>query len=182
MAGRKWRIHSDTKIASDFTVGEYKAIRPSLDLNDPLTPEWSRVRKAFQRRIYERFLLPIREMERHDKKEMEKRPTRAGFAIMALDCLLIDTIQSFREGRISTGEVSSSTSFRSFLKSKNFAEFKRDDRDDFVNDVRNGLIHNAETRRDWKITIGSNCLLSIDTQEKTRTINRRIFHCRVLCF
>ncbi|HEX8985383.1 MAG TPA: hypothetical protein VF767_08125 [Bryobacteraceae bacterium] len=39
-------------------------------------------------------------------------------AVLALDCLLIDTIQSFREGRVTTGEVSPAHSFKTFLASR----------------------------------------------------------------
>jgi hypothetical protein len=74
-----------------------------------------------------------------------------GFAILSLDCLLIDTIQSFREGRFSTGEVSPPVLFKSFLKNPKFSDFNGRDREEFFHYVRNALPHNGETRKDWKI-------------------------------
>ena len=97
-------------------------------------------------------------------------------AILALDCLLIDTIQSFREGRITTGDVSPAQSFKTFLSSQRFADFTRSDRGEFFQYVRNAILHNGETRKDWKIRIDTKRVLERDPVMKTRTINRHHFH------
>jgi hypothetical protein len=133
---------------------------------------------GFRRRICERFLKPVRELARHDKEDV--LPLRPGFAILALDCLLIDTIQSFREGRVTTGEVSPAASFRAFLKSPRFPGFNANDRDDFFDYIRNGLLHNGETRKDWKIRIDTRRLLVKAPGSKARTLNRRLFHAAVV--
>jgi len=169
---------NETEIASDFTIGDYHRIRESLEVTNPRTSEWLQVQAAFKRRIEERFLSPIHELERFDK--FEELPMRPGFAILALDCLLIDTIQSFREGRVLTLERGPSASFRDFLRAPAFHQFTSSDRSDFVGYVRNGLLHNGETRDDWKVRIDTSKLLTKDTVSKTRTINRRLFHAAVL--
>lgn len=167
-----------TEIASDFTIGRYTELRGSLDVPTSDTAEWREVLKAFRRRIRERFLGPIAELARHDKKEeLRNRP---GAAILALDCLLIDTIQSFREGRVSTGELSPAVSFKSFLKSRWFSDFNSDDRAEFFTYVRNALLHNGETRNDWKIRIDTPRLLEKNAMTRSRTINRRLFHAGVI--
>src|SRR5437867_2972694 len=79
-----------------------------------------------RRRVCERFLQPIRELERFDKRESS--PFRQGFAIAALDCLLIDTIQSFREGLARLAQhtalkASSPHQASQTLRSKNVASF-----------------------------------------------------------
>jgi hypothetical protein len=53
--------------------------------------------EVLRRRIEERFISPVARLMGEDISS----PTKLvpGFAILALDCLLIDTIQSFREGR-----------------------------------------------------------------------------------
>ena len=171
-------MNSDTEIASAFTVGRYKEIRSALDPGTPDAAEWSEVLSAFRRRILERFLWPISELSIHDKEDV--LPTRPGFAILALDCLLIDTIQSFREGRVSTGEISPAASFKTFLKTPLFSDFKSRDREDFFKYVRNALLHNGETREEWKIRIDPPSLLVKDKSTGTRTINRRKFHIGVV--
>jgi hypothetical protein len=139
---------------------------------------WRELLSAMRRRVYERFLQPIRELERFDKRQ--SLPFRPGFAIVALDCLLIDTIQSFREGRATTGEVSPAHSFKSFLSSQRFAGFKKQERGEFFNYVRNAILHNGETRKDWKIRIDVPDMVYRDPNTGVRTINRRLFHAAVI--
>lgn len=153
-------------------------LRANLSAEETDTAEWQELLKAFRRRIHERFLKPISELARHDKKDVP--PTRPGAAILALDCLLIDTIQSFREGRETTGEMSPARSFKSFLTHPRFSDFNSEDRSDFFGDVRNALLHNGETRKNWKFRIDKAQLLEKDKQTGTRTINRRFFHERVV--
>jgi hypothetical protein len=181
-------VDDQTEIASSFTVGKYRQIRLNLDASAPCTEDWQAVFGAFKRRIRERFLRPIRELAKHDKKCLKAGiklvdgrglPYAPGASILALDCLLIDTIQSFREGRGLTATISPARSFKEFLRSSNgFSDFTSRDREDFFGDVRNGLLHNGETRGNWKFRIDVPRLLIKDQQ--SRTINRRIFHARIV--
>ncbi|MGB6194056.1 MAG: gamma-glutamylcyclotransferase family protein [Terracidiphilus sp.] len=166
-----------TELASDFTVGCYEKLRQRLTVTPPDDDAWRKVVCAMQRRIEERFLRPIQELARFDDEDV--LPFRPGFAILALDCLLIDTIQSFREGRAETGEVSPAVSFKAFLKSPRFANFKSKDRGDFFGYVRNAILHNGETRKDWKIRIDTKLMLERNPSTGTRTINRQQFHAAV---
>jgi hypothetical protein len=163
-----------TELASNFTIANYREIRGKLKSQESAAEEWKRVLDAFHRRISERFLKPIDELLNQDKHPS----MRAGFAILALDCLLIDTIQSFREGRIKTGESSTAKSFRTFLKASSFSDFKSKDRGDFVDDVRNGLFHNGETRGNWKIQRGNGKLLL--KENGSRIIDRTMFHDKII--
>lgn len=171
-------MDSHTEIASDFTVGRYLELRSKLSVQTPNTPEWHEVLWAFKRRIRERFLKPIASLARYDHESVRRMVP--GFAILSLDCLLIDTIQSFREGRVLTGEVSPAASFKSFLKSPKFSAFSATDRNEFFKYVRNALLHNGETRKDWKIRFDSDGILEKDSVTGTRTINRRRFHAAVV--
>lgn len=165
-------MNINTEIASSFTVEHYRKIRSKLDDLYELNDEWNKLLDAFDRRIQERFIRPIGELLKHDSNE--ENSMRPGFSILALDCLLIDTIQSFREGRKSTGEVSPAKSFKDFLKDEMSDFFNHEDRRDFFGDVRNGLFHNGETRGNWKIRKDSYPL--IKKEGETRIINRDLFH------
>lgn len=68
-----------------------------------------------------------------------------GFAIMALCCLLIDTLQSFRNTR--KGQ-SSTEVFKEFLQLPSFGGQFNDDTiiRHFVRGIRDGVLHDAETR------------------------------------
>jgi cation transport regulator ChaC len=167
-------MDSTTELASQFTVGRYQELHDLLAQNDPAA--WNEVLGAVRRRVSERFLRPMRDLARFDKQE--ELPNRPGFAILALDCLLIDTIQAFREGRVSTCEVSPAHSFKTFLHSPRFSDFRSRDRSDFFHYVRNGILHNGETRKDWKVRIDT--LRMLERTATSRTINRRLFHAGVI--
>jgi len=167
-----------TELASNFSVARYHELRPSLTGAEPSAVAWQEVLDAMHRRIRERFLVPMRELARFDRHD--ELPYRPGFAILALDCLLIDTIQSFREGRVSTGEVSPAQSFKTFLSSPRFSDFKKSDRGEFFQYVRNAILHNGETRKDWKARIDTKRMLERDPNTGTRIINRRLFHAAVV--
>jgi cation transport regulator ChaC len=166
-----------TELASNFTVERYAPLRDHLVGAALDEKAWAEVISAIRRRVQERFLTPVRELSRFD--EQDELPYRPGFAILALDCLLIDTIQSFREGRVTTGNVSPAKSFKTFLSSPRFADFKATDRGDFFQYVRNGIFHNGETRKNWKIRIDNKRMLDRDGTTETTTINRQLFHAAV---
>ena len=168
---RSSNIDPTTEIASDFRVARYREIRPTLDTARPGTSEWSETIGAFRRRVEERFLHPISHLAGSRRSQERSVP---GFAMLALDCLLIDTLQSFREGRVSTGEVSPASSFRTFLKSPRFPDFNSGDRAAFFDYVRNALLHNGETRGDWRVRADGSRMLS--KAGETRIINRNLFH------
>jgi len=170
------QIDPDTEIASDFKVSQYHGVRPRLDHRNPDTQDWRDVLAAFWRRVEERFIGPIKALEDVDGPKLIP-----GFAILALDCLLIDTLQSFREGRVSRSD-SDTRPFTAFLKSQRFKDggFKSKDREDFVDYVRNGLLHNGETRGDWKVNLRRPVMLHKDLVTKTRTLNRKLFHAAVV--
>ena len=170
-------MDENTELASDFTVAQYVELRPKLTASVPDVDAWRELISAVRRRIDERFLAPIRQLARFD--DQDDLPFRPGFAILALDCLLIDTIQSFREGRVSTGEVSPARSFKNFLRSSRFSEFIGKDLSDFFDHVRNAILHNGETRADWKIRIDTDRMLERNSTTGTRTINRHYFHAAV---
>ena len=104
------------EIAVGFTTAEYQRIRGAVDPEDPTTPSWTEVISAFRRRMEERFVRPIAQL-----LALASDETVPGFAVLALDCLLIDTLQSFREGRATTGEVSPAKSFTTFLRARRVA-------------------------------------------------------------
>jgi hypothetical protein len=92
-----------------------------------------------------------------------------GFAIMALACLLGETLQSFRSKAenqpvpsgpcsypagpcIKVPQTTTAESFKAFLRRPSFGAAFADEKvaSSFVNGVRNGILHEAETRR-WMI-------------------------------
>jgi cation transport regulator ChaC len=161
-----------TEIASGFPVARYAELRRVLDPARLDQPEWRELVEAFRRRIEERFLGPISHMRKGSGSKQ-----RPGFAIIALDCLLIDALQSFREGRVTTGESSPAKSFADFLRRPRFRQggFNSEARAEFFDCVRNGLMHNGETRGDWKIR-ADKATMMLTRSGAQRILNRNKFH------
>jgi hypothetical protein len=133
---------------------------------------WEKAIGLFERRMRERFFRCIEALLKTDEAGTEDEMIRPGFSIMALCCLLVETLQSFYEGGRNRGtgvapeqctyptgrcakEPSTTRAFKDFLKKSPY--FKGDFRNseicgDFATNVRNALLHEAETRGGWLIT------------------------------
>lgn len=142
-------------------------------------------------RYRERFFAPIKLLIDESKHRKPSGDWRFGFSIMALCCLLIETIQCYREGLPTTSghELRTCRVIRDLhpeceLPSNRvtgegaFARFFQDHQKDFpdvdgvefYSSVRCGLLHQAQTKNGWAFS-GSGVLCN----PHTRTINRTKF-------
>ena len=64
-----------TEFSSGYTFANYHAVRPKLDKADGKTAEWAEVLDALHQRVAERFLDPIRDLERFDAEAVMKSAT-----------------------------------------------------------------------------------------------------------
>jgi hypothetical protein len=152
----------DVQLCRGFSVSQWESLHPQLDNGDPKA--WTCAIDVFERRMRERFLSSIDSLIQSDSRldvstqdsppdcstlpdDGDRSVVVPGFAIMALCCLLIETLQSFRAGGQSTADV-----FRIFLRRPSFRNEFNDDKlvTSFVGGVRNGVLHEAETRG-WTI-------------------------------
>lgn len=76
----------------------------------------------------------------------------SGFVVLSLDCLLVETLQQFIDG-ITDGHGKSTKLSKKFLKGPRFQPaFDTDKvRGDFYSDIRCGLLHQAEAKKQWLI-------------------------------
>src|SRR4051812_40530692 len=96
----------DTRISPRFRSSDWATLRS--DLNDPgNVSAWAKAVEILHDRIESRFLEPIDRL----RDTPESADLGFGFAMLALDCLLIDTIQSFREGRLKGSEARTARAF-----------------------------------------------------------------------
>jgi len=143
-----------------------------LDLDKP--DEWQRAVSIFEQRISGRFTDAI-DFLIADDEPRSASDRRWGFAVLALDCLLVETLEAFRQGLTDTRKKSKRlcveflterTAFKQFFPSKDIAER-------FYNEFRCGLAHNAQvfgTGLVWSI----GPLLRLDGNQMT--VNRTAFH------
>lgn len=162
-----------------FTSEEWKELRQRLAKGPQDQQAWGQAIGVLRCRLEQRFFRPIELLLAADEQANalasrvcgeQPHAVVPGFSVMALCCLLAETLQGFYEGRIpgtaQTPSVrceypdgkcvlspSTARSFKDFLtKSPYFNEdFNNKTAGDFSVNVRNALLHDAETRKGWLI-------------------------------
>lgn len=124
--------HLSTKLSKSCTVAQYLLFQKEENRNA--------IADFVLNRFEERYLRPVD----GDPK------LKSGFAIMAVNCLMIESLESFRHGWINT-HGRSEQAFRSFfLHWDAFKEFRPIAREFYLH-VRCGILHQAETTGGWRI-------------------------------
>lgn len=135
--------------------------------------EWQTAVAIFSERVSERFFQPIAHIDECD---------RAGFAVMALDCLLIEMLQQFREGVHRTPAGKSKLYFINFLTKSSFGDFFTEKMAEvFYRQIRCGILHQAEVRGSSRILVDEQIPLVDFAETKAGlVVNRKSFHERLL--
>jgi hypothetical protein len=145
-----------------------------LKLDDPDNPDWAKAIGILAARLHDRYIEPVDFLiASEDNKPPYER--RFGFTVLAIDCLLVETLGAFIEGLEDTDGISKKT-FCTFLRTrKQFAtEFMTDDlAAKFYEQFRCGILHQAESGGDSKVwSVGP--LLRVEGNGLT--VNRNKFH------
>jgi hypothetical protein len=152
-----------------------------LDLSTNESEDWKKAIEIFSKRIKDRYVEPIDILidQEKDKKAIDRK---FGFTILAIDCMLVETLQAFYEGLPNTKNISKKTFTNFLLKSENFkSDFTQkingqSRADKFYYDFRCGILHQAETGEGGKIwSIGD----MVWEYENELIINRTEFHERL---
>ncbi len=175
---------SKIKIAGDLTIQDWDNLIDTLDISQ--NENWCIAFNFFEQRITTRYLNPINQILSMDLN------TGEGFAVVNLQCSLIETIESFHEGWIfnnmkyyyrtittnylkyplnSNNKMSGNHIFESFFKNREpFKSSNPAIPDSFYSDVRCGLLHETQTKNNWVIkenkTIKDFYLEDNNTREK----------------
>lgn len=155
------------RISPNYTVSHWKNIVFSRE------EDWQKAIEIFRDRIEGRYIKYIEQIEDDDN---------SGFVVMALDCLLIETLQQFYMGKHETPQGKSRDYFLTFLTRGGFAAFFTEDMAKrFYYDVRNGILHQAEIKGSSKIMVKRKLpLVKRSDDKKGIIINRRLFHIQLL--
>lgn len=138
-----------------WTVEHWKAVTFASE------SDWRTAIEIFEDRINYRYLDAINVLQASDDEHYrEHRQRRFGFSMMALDCLLIETLAQFREGLKDSDEaktllgLDNSEFYIRFLTQTSFClkrVFDRSTAAAFYKTIRCGILHQAETKEDSKI-------------------------------
>lgn len=166
---------SETRIAGQKTVADWQKLKAKLVEGNDSEPWTEAVEEFFQQRLKTRYFAPIQALENMPDKNGE------GFAIVAIQCSLIEFLASTVEGKMyryrrnsdpPLGEFEysdSSKMFRRFLTTQlPFKGMFPGDAaaHDFYTNVRCGLLHEARTKGMWRIRFCEKAEKAIDTQSK----------------
>jgi hypothetical protein len=100
----------------------------------------------------------------------------SGFAVLALDCLLIESLQQFREGVDTTPPNKCREYFENFLTQTSFGEhFSNSTAAKFYDQFRCGILHQAEIKKTSKVH-RSGALVQATPDGEGLIINRKKFH------
>jgi hypothetical protein len=122
-----------------------------------------KIAEFIYQRLYSRYLKPF-QFDCCEYKEQYKN----GFGIMANCCLLIETLQSFKEGT-EDSDRNSRKAFDDFFRD-NYSDFNDFIYTDFYKNVRCGILHQGETTGGWIIRRDGKLF-----EKTTLTINARKF-------
>lgn len=159
------------RIAGERTIGDWEATRDKLIGTNDIDAWKNAYADFFMERMKTRYFYPIDILKKPDSHTKEaQRPWRGeGFAIVALQCSLIEFLGATIKGqtyilksklkvlgRKQTNEeyVNSGKMFVGFLRLAHpFKDIfvNKDDAWDFYISVRCGLLHEARTRNNWRI-------------------------------
>lgn len=142
----------DTELARGFTIRDYERAR------DSQPPDRTAIAEAIHHRFMERYIAPV------------SGPPRHGFTIMAVSCLMIEALESFRQGWEHT-DRRSRDAFCLFFSGVEPFRVLESYAGTFYDNVRCGILHQAETTDGWRIRRDSSPLLD----PVARTINAEQF-------
>ena len=149
------------RIAGKKTIEDWKKIESKL--NSQIDENWEEAFKYFDVRIKTRYLDPINLILKM------KTNTGEGFAVVNLQCSLIETLESFINGCSSSFNKkkrknewkknnnlvfkSNKEIFESFFNKRDpfINYFQKIDGNDFYENVRCSILHETQTKKDWVI-------------------------------
>lgn len=170
---------TEIKIAGFKKTNDWKELEKKLKPN--YDEHWVEAYSFFEMRIQTRFTEPIKAIIEMNKNLGE------GFAVVNLQCSLIETIESFICGWIykypnfinSKGEKFKSNNeiFKSFFNNrvpfKNY--YPKINGKQFYSDVRCGLLHETQTKNNWKIKKGIEDGTTFEEKDRFKIIYRENF-------
>ena len=151
------------RISRNYTIEDWKRLRFESEADWPVAINMLKDRLDTRYLEHIRTLLPCK---------------TSGFAVLALDCALIETLEQFRRGKRQTPQRQGKEYFVSFLTSTAFGEhFSKQRAGVFYTEIRCGLLHQSEAEGMSRIKRGDSLPLVSDTKDNSGVvINKVAFH------
>lgn len=159
------------EIAGKLTICDWEELASKLDNSKP--ENWGNAFNFFEQRMTTRYLNPINKILKMGLNAGE------GFAAVNLQCSLIETIESFYSGCIFDADTrqfkniegnkifdNNKKIFESFFQKREPFKSLKIDGADFYKSVRCGLLHETQTKNNWKIKSGRKKIFENVNDEK----------------
>jgi hypothetical protein len=145
-------MYCDTLLSKKTKISDYRKMEEEKNKTEIIN--------FIRSRFTERYITPLR-----CDKELKH-----GFCTMAICCLMIETLESFWQG-LDNSSGRTERVFKSFFdRSNNLIAFSGYEKD-FYENVRCGILHQAETKNGWLIYRKGSLF-----DPETKTINATKFH------
>ena len=173
------RMEEMIKIAGEKKIKDWKELEKKLKPN--YNKHWEEAFTFFEIRICTRYLKPI------DAILNMKSYNGEGFAIVNLQCSMIETIESFISGIIHIHPhflIKNKKTFKDnskiyiFFFNRFSDKFNKLNGKNFYSNVRNSLLHETQTKKNWFILAKSN--LPYNNENKKHIIYRNNFQDEIL--
>lgn len=157
-------------IAPNYKTSDWEKLQ--LDNNE--SNDWETAINILETRIIERYFDPVDILIKYEKEKFPNK-RRFGFTIIAIDCLLIETLQAFKTGAVKTPPRKGQKAFVRYLTesptlSVHFTEIQAEQ---FYKNYRNGILHQAQVGgKDLIWSVGE----LVRTANGEMVINRTKFH------
>lgn len=153
--------NNETYISIHYNKEDFLRLRLSANSEE----NWENAIDIFNDRIKGRYLNVVKKLIEEDNIIID------GFSIMALDCLLIETLLQFKNGWDVT-KNGNRTQYTKFLKEEFSQIFISDDlADKFYGDIRCGILHSAQTYRKSKLTFDVDYIVKLNVINEEVHIN-----------
>jgi hypothetical protein len=159
------------QISPKYTVADWRGL--VLNADNPKQEDWLKAVDVLRDRIEGRFIKPAQTLIDNDTK-----PPTFGFAVLALDCLVLETIQGFRKGLPNHKRQSQAlfveflANWQPFIACLGAGMVAKDTAAEFYIQGRCALHHSGATD---KITVGvSGPMMRFDNGQII--LNRNLFH------
>jgi hypothetical protein len=176
--GNVQSVDSNFRISPHYRANDWR----KLQLDSPDNPDWANAAEILHDRLHGRFLAPVEALTNHPDSEIR---SFSGFAILAIDCLLIETLYQFYNGIPETDIKNEDAFWRFFESSPHFQpDFNEEVSRVFYRHVRCGILHQAQTKEGSKVKIGQPRIAEpVDSTDvnKGLLIDRQRFHKALCC-
>ena len=161
-------------ISPNFTDNDWNKLDLTCSKLADNKEDWLKAINVLKNRLFSRYIEPVDTLIEMEKM-VNPKDRRYGFTTLAIDLLLMETLQAFKEGLPDTNRKSSRT-FKNYLKeSPRFSIYftTEPERHSFYTDFRCGILHQAEVQSSALVwSVGD----LYDRTSSPNTVNRIFLH------